>query len=426
MNTEKSKKEKMLKKYSITNTLKLCGFCILIGTVAGCVLWLFLRIIHICTNLLWDILPQTLGNPLWYPLGLCLSGGLIIGLTRKKLGDYPQSMTQVIGTIKDTGTYSYNSMGVLIIAAVLPLIFGSSVGPEAGMVGIIAALACWIGDNTKYAGLNAKLCSDFSMAISLSALFYSPLFGFFTAVESDDGDSSPIELDKKTKLLVYGLAIISSLSVNMLLNQCFGKISEGFPSFPAVPIDRWDLIMMLVYVICGVVLGIFFHQVEKWLGIISGFIPAILRETIAGILLGLAGIFAPVLLFSGEHEITALIEDYSIFAPGVLIALAFLKVILTNICIEMGLKGGHFFPIIYAAVCLGYGISLLVFPMDLSHCVFAAGITTAAALSVSIKKPLAVTCLLFICFPIKMGIPIFLSSILASYVSDLALKDKRA
>ena len=111
-----------------------------------------------------------------------------------------------------------------------------------------------------------------------------------------------------------------------------------------------------------------------------------------------------------------LITDYAKYAPLAMIGIAFLKVLITNMCIQLGLKGGHFFPVIFSAVCLGYGISLLVFPMDPAHAAFAAAITTAATLSVSLKKPLAVTCLLFLCFPVQMGLWIFLAAILAGQV----------
>ena len=109
-----------------------------------------------------------------------------------------------------------------------------------------------------------------------------------------------------------------------------------------------------------------------------------------------------------------LLTDYAKYAPLAMIGIAFLKILMTTMCIQMGLKGGHFFPVIFSAVCLGYGISLLVFPMDAAHATFAAAITTAAALGVSMKKPLAVTCLLFLVFPVKMGIWIFLAAILAA------------
>lgn len=111
-----------------------------------------------------------------------------------------------------------------------------------------------------------------------------------------------------------------------------------------------------------------------------------------------------------------LITDYTKYAPVAMMGIAFLKILITNLCIQMGLKGGHFFPVIFAAVCLGYGISLLVFPMDAAHATFAAAITTAATLGVSMKKPLAVTCLLFLCFPVRMGLWIFLAAILAGQI----------
>lgn len=80
--------------------------------------------------------------PIWYPVVLCTIGGTIIGVVKK------------------TGTYPYKRIGVILIGAILPLILGSSVGPEAGM------------------------------AVSLSVLFASPLFGFFSAVVFPGSDGN--------------------------------------------------------------------------------------------------------------------------------------------------------------------------------------------------------------------------------------------
>ena len=35
----------------------------------------------------------------------------------------------------------------MLLCALLPLLLGASVGPEAGLTGIIAALCYWVGDN---------------------------------------------------------------------------------------------------------------------------------------------------------------------------------------------------------------------------------------------------------------------------------------
>lgn len=417
-----------MKKTNTSNTLKLILFCTLLGAVSGAVLWIFLKIIHLGTELLWDRLPGMIDAPVWYPVAVCTLGGAIIGVFRKCFGDYPQPMNVVIGTVKKTGTYPYRKIVVLLIAAALPLIIGSSVGPEAGMIGVIVALGCWVNENLKFAKENANFYSKVGMAVSLSVLFYSPLFGFFSAVENEDVPTTNKneKPDRNSKLLVYGIAIVSSLGIMTLFNHYFGKVSEGFPSFEGVQPNRWDLAMMIVYLISGVLLGLFFEKSETWMEKLSKIIPPVLSEILAGLILGCVVAYLPVVQFSGESQMAILMTDYAKYAPLAMIGIAFLKILITNMCIHMGLKGGHFFPVIFSAVCLGYGISLLVFPLDVAHATFAAAITTAATLSVSLRKPLAVTCLLFLCFPVQMGVWIFLAAILAGQVTRSRNHEKEA
>ncbi len=417
-----------MQKTTITNKLKLIVFCAVLGCFSGAILWLFLKMIHLGTELLWDRLPGAVDAPVWYPIVVCTIGGTIIGVFRKRFGDYPQTMNTVIGTVKKTGTYPYRKMIVILIAAALPLVFGSSVGPEAGMIGVIVALGCWVKENLRFAEGTAALYSKVGVAVSLSALFYSPLFGFFSAVENDDLPSTEdtATLDRNSKLLVYGISIVSSLGILTLCNHLMGNVSEGFPSFERAQPDRWDLAMILVYILCGILLGLFFEQSEEWFLKLSGIMPPIFREFAAGLVLGCVVTCIPVIQFSGESQMAVLMTDYGKYAPMAIIGIAFLKILMTNLCIQLGLKGGHFFPVIFSAVCLGYGISLLVFPANAAHATFAAAITTAATMSVLIRKPLAVTCLLFLCFPVEMGIWIFLASVLAGQVTRSKKHEQKA
>ena len=100
-----------------------------------------------------------------------------------------------------------------------------------------------------------------------------------------------------------------------------------------------------------------------------------------------------------------------------------MKVLLTNICIQFGLKGGHFFPVIFAGVCMGYGVGMLICGNAESHLVFASAIVTAALLGGTMKKPLAVTMLLFLCYPVKLFVWIFVAAAAGS--KCLSLFDKR-
>lgn len=56
-------------------------------------------------------------------------------------GDYPEELNVVLGKIKRDKHYDYKPMGVILVCAFIPLVIGASVGPEAGLTGIIAGLS---------------------------------------------------------------------------------------------------------------------------------------------------------------------------------------------------------------------------------------------------------------------------------------------
>lgn len=239
------------KKVNVKNQLELWLFCALIGAVAGALVWTLLKIMSVGIEFLWEWIPNRTQIP-FYTVIVCTVGALIIGVFRKKYGDYPEELETVMGKIKTEKRYEYKNMLIMMIAALLPLLMGSSIGPEAGLTGIIVGLCYWVGDNLKFAKQNAKEYSQIGMA--------------------------------------------------------------------------------------------------------------------------------------------------------------FLKILMTNLCIQFGLKGGHFFLVIFAGVSMGYGIAMIFCGTSGEHVVFAAAIVTASLLGGIMKKPLAVTMLLFLCFPVKMFVWIFVAA----------------
>ncbi len=397
--------------------IRLTLFCTIIGAMAGSIFWLFLFVINRGTFLIWDLIPDMIPDIPVYPLIACAAGGLIIGILRKLLGDYPEDMMTVFGKLKKEKTYPYKKLPAILICALLPLIFGSSVGPEAGMVGVIVALCCWAGDNLKFAKNRAEEYSRIGAAVSLSVMFRSPLFGF---LDVEDGDEK--KLSGSSKIILYCLATGAGFGCFWLLNNVFMKVSEGFPSFSAIATDRSDYIFFVPYLICGILLGIFFELSEKFFEKAGHMLPPVISEIIAGLILGGVACFLPVIRFSGEEQMGVLISSYADYAPLAMIGIALLKIIMTNMCIKLGLKGGHFFPLIFAAVCLGYGVSLLIFSGDAAHATFAAAVVAAGTLGVSMKKPLAVSMLLLLCFPAGALLWIVPSSALSAWVGNRLIK----
>lgn len=407
-------------KTKIGNLLRLILFCALIGAASGIILWVFLKVMTESMHFLWEWLPEKAQIP-FYSVIVCTAGGVLIGLFRKKYGDYPEELDTVIGKVKTEKRYGYSNMAVMIIAALLPLIIGSSVGPESGMAGIIVGLCYWAGDNLKFAGKNARAYSELGMAATLSVLFQAPLFGIFAVEEGEENSLTDLKdqnssLGKGNKIFVYGIALAAAAGCSALLSSLFGKPMEGFPSFSTAQIERADFLMVILYIICGGILAKFYDLTHSGCHRLAEKLPAVVREGTAGLILGLAGMAVPAVMFSGEEQMGELMGSYTEYLPWMLIFMAFFKILITNICIQSGLKGGHFFPVIFAGVCLGYGVSMIAFPGGGDHVIFAAATVTAALLGANMKKPVAVTMLLFLCFPVKMFFWIFLAAAAGSRI----------
>ena len=404
--------EKNIQKIKIKNQLELWAFCAVIGTVAGALVWALLKIMAIGTEMIWEWIPEKIHIP-YYTVLVCTVGGAIIGIFRKLYGDYPEDMETVMGKVKTEKRYEYKNMLVMMIAALLPLLIGSSVGPEAGLTGIIVGLCYWAGDNLKFAKQHTKEYSQIGAAVSLSVLFQAPLFGIFEVEE--DPDMQLVELGRGSKIFIYGIALAAGTGSYVGLSALLGGGMSGIPSFDTVMVQRIDYVMMFVYMLCGCVLAYFYETTHTVTGVIAGKIPGIAKEILAGICLGVIGMLIPAVMFSGEEQMGALMKEYAGYMAIALIGVAFLKIVLTNLCIQFGLKGGHFFPVIFAGVCLGYGLAMLFFGQQGdSHAVFAAAIVTSTLLGGIMKKPLAVTMLLFLCFPVKIFIWIFIAAAVGS------------
>lgn len=414
------KVDKVSKKLKIKNNLELSLFCAVIGAFAGALVWVLLKVMAVGMEFIWDWIPSKISIP-FYTVAVCILGATIVGVFRKKYGDYPEELETVMGKVKSEKRYEYKNMLVMMIAALLPLLMGSSVGPEAGLTGIIVGLCYWAGDNLKFAKQHTKDYSKIGVAVSLSVLFHAPLFGIFEVEE--DAETDVTSLGKGSKVFVYGLALLSGTGIYAGLSAIFGAGLSGFPSFKFGGISKLDYMLIVLYILCGFVLALFYKGMHYVTSVVAKKIPSVLKEIIAGLCLGIIGTLIPAVMFSGEEQMGVLMNDYAKYLPVALIGVAFLKVLLTNVCIQFGLKGGHFFPVIFAGVCLGYGVAMLVCGQGDGHMVFAAAIVTSTLLGGIMKKPLAVTMLLFLCFPIRLFFWIFVSATIGSKMVGVFNKD---
>ena len=345
------------------------------GAFAGAAVWLFFFVMEHGIDYLWTEIPHMLGvaSPelasgpfgfLPYPFFVCLLGGLLIGLYEKLTGTKTDDLNQVMAKVKQDGRYPYDNLGKLSLAALLPLLFGGSIGPEAGLTGVIAGLCSWVGDRMRRFGAEFRELTLLGTQAALTALFTAPVFGFVAPLAgSADGDEDPasdeitIKLPKAQKTVVYGIAIAGGLGTYLLLGQLVGG-GMGMPRFESAEVGNLELTWLIPLALVGTVCGWLYFVSEHASEALSHAIGErpVVKAMLAGLALAICGTVLPYTMFAGETQADVLMETYLTIPAGVLIATGLVKAMLTPALINLGWRGGHFFPVIFSGASLGYGL----------------------------------------------------------------------
>lgn len=382
----------------IKNKTILIIYTVTIGFIIGTLIWLFLKANKLGIELLWDYIPSKIKIP-FYPLVICLIGGIITGLWKRKYGDFPEELNEVVKELKTKGRYKYDNIISKIISSLLPLLIGASVGPESGLVGIIAGLCTWAKDKLKTIFKEIEELTFISVSATLGTIFKSPMFGFIEPIENEN------QIPKSSKTVIYFISILSAFGTFSLLNKIFSE-QLGFENLGKTNANiNW--IYILMFIIIGIILSLIYKYTKKIIQkILKPLKDNILIKCIIGsILLGITGMILPLTMFSGEDQINVIIQNGIKIGVPTLIIISIFKIILTNICIETGLKGGHFFPMIFSGITLGYSLSII---LNYDPIITMATVTSSLLGSI-LKKPIAPSLLLMIIFPANL-VPLMLLS----------------
>lgn len=408
-----------------TNFLLLGLFSLLLGALSGVVLWAVLQVMNGGITLIWELAPSYLafGDSVFYPLVVCMAGGVLIGVIQKRYGAIPETMHQVMATVKAEGGYAGKRVWVLIVALLLPIIFGGAIGPEAGLSGVIAALWTFVSRNINIRGLQLEAMAETGIVATLGAIFGAPLFGIAEAVEPDNASEHYRDklLSKKARIYLYGLGVIG-IFAGMKLLAPLGSTSEGLPRFSRYHAIgwsqwKWAVALILLGMLMALLYAAFNGLSEKLAVLLEG--RAILAAVLTGALLGLVGFFLPETMFSGETGLHSLLGEWRSYTAGALLLIAVLKGLLSTLCINLGWRGGNIFPIIYMGAAAGYAFALAVnaggSALDGS---FAVALVLAAMYGFLSQKPVTVLAVLLLCFPVTYILPIAVAAFVSAKLSQ--------
>lgn len=400
-----------------------------LGFISGAIVWIILKVITFCTDFIWSFIPGVINiHPLVYNLIVCCIGAVLIVLLARKVGDLPHLTEEVMDIIKKDGGYSYDRLPVCALAAVLPLVFGGTLGPEAGLVGVIAGLCCWVGDNLKYRGTKLQTLAETGFSVAISIVFMTPLAGIVDTLEPDNKTESYIKkiTKKRNRIFIYCVGVVGGflafLLLNILLEALAPGLSEGgLPHYTKdftinLELFIWLIPILVIGVLTGFIydgVNVAFEKIRK-LFKNNRIVPAL----IVAVCLAVSGFFFPETLFSGEHQLGPLIKDWSNYAAVYLLMIGLLKLILSSLCINFGWRGGAIFPIIFGASVIGFSVASFA-GINGS---FAAAVCLASAYAYINRKPVFVAAILLLCFPPTYIPLIFLVALIASKIPTPFIK----
>lgn len=341
------------------------------GAVVGAAVWALLRLAYALVDLVWNG-PAPLCGAWFFPLVVCTVGGLAIGLWSKRFHADPKPLFQVMADVKRDGGYRMDNVGAAGVAFVLPIAFGASVGPEAGLTGFVAAGCTWVGRTLK--------------RVALRAVGADP-----------SADPSAYEFAHGPKVALYTLGVAGGMAALVGLAMSFG-IGMGLPRLGAMSFDAFDLVWLVPLALCGWLLALLMQASQRLFGALArrlGEHP-VLKPVLCGVALGAVGVVLPDVMFSGGPQVGAIAAQWGTLTAASMLLTGVVKAAATPACIEMGWHGGPFFPIIFAGVSFGFGFGALVG----ADPVFCAAVVSAALLGRFMGKPVGALALTAICCPV--------------------------
>jgi len=341
------------------------------GAVAGVVTALTLALMHWVTALVWSVSPAR-----WY-IGLAIMAGgvLIAALQHLDRGD---SLADQLDDAREGRSLDFKSLAILAAVAIISVGFGGAVGPEAGILAIVAELSALVSYLVARDHADHQLIAQTGAAGSMGAVYGSPPGGAAMAQGDDQVPRLP--------LILAGIAGFGGflLTSEFLLHGAGIRIA--LPAHTPSG-DGHDLFLAVGPALAGAAVGVLFAKLLPVIQSLLGRTGSPWVQTLVGTAaFAVMAMLVPLVRFSGHEQIDDLLAWGAMAGAVALLGLAVLKVMATATCLAAGWRGGAIFPLMMAGGAAGWAVAAL-FPAIPVTVALVAGMS--AATTIGMGRPLA-------------------------------------
>jgi CIC family chloride channel protein len=398
------------------------GTAIVVGVLTGAGVWLFKWLINLIHTLMFGQLGGLIA-PLggWTVLMIPVLGGLVVGLLAHFLikEDKFHGTAGVMEAVALAGgRLRYERTPIKALASAVSIGAGASLGPEDPSVQIGASLGSMFGQLLHLSDERVRTLVAAGAAAAIAAAFNAPIAGVFFALEIILG-----EIEGSVLGMVLVAAVVSSIFTQ--------AVSGAQPAF-AIPTYEFRSVWELpLYILLGLLAGPLsalyvrlVYTMQDAARKIS--LPRPVLTVLAGLVLGITGIFLPQIFGIGYDTIGKILNS-SAFPLWILLALLVAKLLMTPLNLAGCFYGGMFAPSLFLGATLGGAFGLVaahLFPtLGLTPAAFAL-VGMAAVLAGAVHAPLTAVILLFeMTGDYRIILPLMLSVAISLLISQSIQKD---
>lgn len=348
---------------------------LLLSSIIAIFAVLFMSVESYFSHFLWFTMLNKIPNRVAYIVLLCIVGGSIVSVMTLKWSGIPRTTHRALDELKRTNRVDYRFFYRTVIASIIILSFGAGVGPEATLLGVIIELSIWQADKIRYLFFNYEELKGLSFFKIIYRLIIPNSYYLHYNEEHALKDKNSLRIKKflKSIFIINGIMVFMILSKYTDNGSFIIKLGETNYSYK----DLWAVIPIWVL---GLACGYICNYILKYIDKIFFYIKEkkVICVFLGAISIGIIGIFKPLLLFSGQHSMTKVIEIGMNETIVTITILSIAKLIFLKICINSGWIGGEIFPFIFASLLEGFAVASIIPNIDsiLIVAIFSIGMAT--------------------------------------------------
>ncbi len=320
-------------------------------------------------------------------LGLVLAAGLVRLLSG---GEHGHGVAGVMEAVALRGGRMQVRPAVArVVASIVTIASGGSVGPEDPNVQIGSVIGSWLGQRLRLSDERVQTLVACGAASGIAAAFNAPIAGVFFAQEIILGEFTTG---------AFGMVVLAAVSSSVISRVLRGE-SPAF-RIPEYSLHSpWELFLYLglgllaALISASYVRGLLSLEelFRRWRA------HFLLKAAVGGSVVGAAGLAFPQLFGVGYETMDGLLQGEQV-ATGLLLALMLLKPLLTSTTLAAGGSGGVFAPSLFIGSMLGGAFGRAVnhlFPGAVAPAPAYALVGMGAVLAGAVHCPITAILLLF-------------------------------